>query len=173
MARLASAAVERQSDAQVRIDPRAQAGPKRISVLGATGSIGESTLDLIGRSPDRFEVVAITALNNAPRLAALAVRHRARLAVIGEDARYGELKGLLAGTGIDARAGEAALIEAAAEPADCVMAAIVGAAGLKPTFAAARARAVRASRVNRRRLERPLPPGFGTAACGESFAPNA
>jgi 1-deoxy-D-xylulose-5-phosphate reductoisomerase len=115
-----------------------KAGPKRITVLGATGSIGESTLDLVGRCPDGFAVVAVTAQSNAARLAELAIRHRARLAVIGCDARYGELKGLLAGTGIEARAGEASLIEAAAEPADCVMAAIVGAAGLKPTFAAAR-----------------------------------
>ncbi len=112
--------------------------PKRLSVLGATGSIGESTLDLVGRTPDAFEIVALTAQNNAARLAELAILHGARLAVIGEASRYRELKERLAGTTIRAGAGEAALLEAAAEPADCVMASIVGAAGLKPTFAAAR-----------------------------------
>jgi 1-deoxy-D-xylulose-5-phosphate reductoisomerase len=138
MARLAGAAAEREPEALARERLAAKAGRKRITVLGATGSIGENTLDLVGRSPDGFDIVAVTAQNNAERLAALAIRHRARLAVIGEEARYGELKGLLAGTGIEAAAGEEALIAAAAEPADCVMAAIVGAAGLKPTFAAAR-----------------------------------
>jgi 1-deoxy-D-xylulose-5-phosphate reductoisomerase len=122
----------------VHVSPGADAGRKRITVLGATGSIGESTLDLVGRSPEGFEVVAVTAQNNAGRLAELAIRHRARLAVVGETARYGELKDRLAGTGIEVAAGEEALSAAAAEPADCVMAAIVGAAGLRPTFAAAR-----------------------------------
>ena len=111
---------------------------RRISVLGATGSIGTSTLDLLGRQPDEFEVVALTANENVEQLAALAVRHRARLAVVADDANYRALKDLLAGTGVEAAAGEAALVAAASEPADCVMAAIVGAAGLKPTFAAAR-----------------------------------
>jgi 1-deoxy-D-xylulose-5-phosphate reductoisomerase len=138
MARLAGAAAEREPEALAREPLAAKAGTKRITVLGATGSIGESTLDLVGRSPDGFDVVAVTAQNNAGRLAALAIRHRARLAVIGEEARFCELKCLLASTGIEAAAGEEALIAAAAEPADCVMAAIVGAAGLKPTFAAAR-----------------------------------
>ena len=117
---------------------RTGAAPLRLSVLGATGSIGTSTLDLCGRHPDRFEVVALTAQCNAKRLAELAITHRARLAVIGDPAHYGELKALLAGTGIRAAAGEDAVVEAALEPVDCVMAAIVGAAGLKPTFAAAR-----------------------------------
>lgn len=110
--------------------------PRRVSVLGATGSIGDSTLDLLARNPDRFEVVALTAQSNAAKLAELAVRHKAKLAVIGDDARYEELKACLAGTGIRAAAGRQALVEAASEPADCVMAAIVGAAGLEPTFAA-------------------------------------
>src|SRR5262245_31961092 len=112
--------------------------PKRVSILGATGSIGESTLDLVGRTPEVFDIVALTAQTNAARLAELAIRHGARLAVVGEESRYEELKERLAGTGIRAGAGEAALVEAASEPADCVMASIVGAAGLKPTFAAAR-----------------------------------
>lgn len=112
--------------------------PVRLSVLGATGSIGQNTLDLVGRHPDRFEVVALTAQCNAGTLADLAIRHRARLAVIGDAAHYEDLKARLQGTGIRAAAGPAEVEAAACEPADCVMAAIVGAAGLRPTFAAAR-----------------------------------
>lgn len=111
--------------------------PMRLSVLGATGSIGTSTLDLVSRTPERFEIVALTAQSNANELAALAIRHRAKLAVIGDEAKLQDLRAALAGTGIRAAAGTAALVEAALEPADCVLAAIVGAAGLKPTFAAA------------------------------------
>jgi 1-deoxy-D-xylulose-5-phosphate reductoisomerase len=114
------------------------AGPLRLTVLGATGSIGDSTLDLVATHPERFEVVALTAQCNAVKLAEHAIRHRARLAVIGDESRYGELASLLSGTGIQAAAGPAAIEAAALEPADCVMAAIVGAAGLRPTFAAAR-----------------------------------
>lgn len=110
----------------------------RLSVLGATGSIGESTLDLVQRSPERFEIVTLSACRNAGRLAELAIRHRAQSAVIGDEAQYAQLRDALAGTGIRAAAGASALVEAAAEPADCTMAAIVGAAGLAPTFAAAR-----------------------------------
>lgn len=109
---------------------------KRLTVLGATGSIGDSTLDLVARNPERFAVVALTAQSNAAKLAELAIRHRAEIAVIGDEAAYAELKQCLAGSGIAAAAGRAALVDAAARPADCVMAAIVGAAGLEPTFAA-------------------------------------
>lgn len=112
--------------------------PQRLSVLGATGSIGESTLDLVLRNPDRFEVVALSACRNVTRLAELAIRHQAKTAVIGDARQYAELRDLLSGTGISAAAGPEALIEAAEEPTDCTMAAIVGAAGLAPTFAAAR-----------------------------------
>lgn len=111
-------------------------GRRRISVLGATGSIGASTLDLVGRESDRFEVVALTANRNVDELAALSLKHRPELAVIGEAGLYGELKSRLAGTGIAVAAGESGLIEAAARPADWIMAAIVGAAGLRPTLAA-------------------------------------
>jgi 1-deoxy-D-xylulose-5-phosphate reductoisomerase len=111
---------------------------KSLTVLGATGSVGESTLALIGSAPDAFEVVALTAHSHAARLAELAIRHRARLAVVRDEACYAELKQCLFGTGIECAAGEEGLLAAAAEPADCVMAAIVGAAGLKPTFEAAR-----------------------------------
>ncbi len=111
--------------------------PMRLSVLGATGSIGTSTLDLVSRTPERFEIVALTAQSNANELAALAIRHRAKLAVIGDDSKLQDLRAALAGTGIRTAAGTTALVEAALEPADCVLAAIVGAAGLRPTFAAA------------------------------------
>jgi 1-deoxy-D-xylulose-5-phosphate reductoisomerase len=106
-------------------------------VLGATGSIGRSTLDLIGRSPENYEIVALTAATNAALLADMAIRHGAKRAVLASEAHFPELKQRLAGTGVEAAAGEAAVIEAAQMPADWIMAAIVGAAGLKPTFAAA------------------------------------
>ncbi|MGE0628520.1 MAG: 1-deoxy-D-xylulose-5-phosphate reductoisomerase [Hyphomicrobiaceae bacterium] len=107
-----------------------------MSVLGATGSIGTSTLDVIGRNPDAFEVIALTANSNADRLAELAIRHRARIAVVADAKSYADLKRLLAGTGIEAGAGDEALEVAASRAADCVVAGIVGAAGLRPTFAA-------------------------------------
>ena len=112
--------------------------PRRISVLGATGSVGESTLDLIGREPAAYQVVALTGGQNATRLAELAVLHRAELAVIADPDGYAALRAALAGTGIEVGAGEEALLEAARRPADWVMAAIVGAAGLKPTLEAVR-----------------------------------
>ncbi len=112
--------------------------PRRISVLGATGSIGLSTLDLIGRNPGAYRVVALTGGQNAARLAELAILHRAELAVIAEPSCYATLRAALAGTGIEIGAGDEALIEAASRPADWVMAAIVGAAGLKPTLEAVR-----------------------------------
>ena len=114
------------------------ATPRRISVLGATGSIGESTLDLIGREPSAYRVVALTGGHNAGRLAELAILHRAELAVVADPTAYGALRAALAGTGIEAGAGEEALLDAASRPADWVMAAIVGAAGLKPTVEAVR-----------------------------------
>jgi 1-deoxy-D-xylulose-5-phosphate reductoisomerase len=111
---------------------------KRVSILGATGSVGASTLDIIGHAPEEFRVAALTAQTSAQELAALARRHGAELAVIGDERRYRDLKDLLAGTRIEAAAGPAALVAAAELPADCVMAAITGAAGLAPTMAAAR-----------------------------------
>jgi 1-deoxy-D-xylulose-5-phosphate reductoisomerase len=121
----------------VEIETRA-IRPRRISVLGATGSIGLSTLDLIGRNPGAYQVVALTGGQNAARLAELAILHRAELAVIAEPSCYAALRAALAGTGIEIGAGDEALIEAASRPADWVMAAIVGAAGLKPTLEAVR-----------------------------------
>ena len=111
--------------------------PCRLTVLGATGSIGHSTFDLVARNPLAFEIVAVTAQSQAKELAEIAIRYGAKLAVIGDESQFGELREALAGTTIRAAAGPGALVEAALEPADCVMAAIVGAAGLKPTFAAA------------------------------------
>jgi 1-deoxy-D-xylulose-5-phosphate reductoisomerase len=119
--------------------PRTQAKPpRRVSILGATGSIGENTLDLVGRDPDAYEVVALTGYKNATRLAELAILHRAELAVIADPDCYADLKAALAGTGIETAAGERELLDAASRPADWVMAAIVGAAGLKPTLRAVR-----------------------------------
>ncbi|MDX2258081.1 MAG: 1-deoxy-D-xylulose-5-phosphate reductoisomerase [Hyphomicrobiaceae bacterium] len=112
------------------------APPMRLTVMGATGSIGLSTLDLIGRNPGRFTIAALTAHSNVDELAELAIAHRAELAVIGHDSLYGRLVERLAGSGIAVAAGRAGLMEAAARPADCLLAAIVGAAGLEPAYAA-------------------------------------
>ena len=109
---------------------------RRISILGATGSIGQSTLDLVERSPDRFEVVALTAQSNVQPLADAAIRTGAKLAVIADDTRYDELRQALSGSDCRAAAGSEALKEAAAGNADWVMAAIVGSAGLVPTMSA-------------------------------------
>lgn len=115
-----------------------KAAPRTLTVLGATGSIGLNTLDLVGRNPHDFEIVALTAQTHAAELAALAIKHRAKLAVVGDAGCYAELAECLAGTGIEVAAGEDALVDAASRSADCVMAAIVGAAGMRPAFAAAR-----------------------------------
>ncbi|MBM3548312.1 MAG: 1-deoxy-D-xylulose-5-phosphate reductoisomerase [Alphaproteobacteria bacterium] len=111
---------------------------RRVTVLGATGSVGASTLDLIGRDPERFPIEALTAGSNVQRLIELALRHRPRFVAIAEEKHFETLKEALAGTGIAFGAGEAAVIEAADRPAGWVMAAIVGAVGLQPTFAAIR-----------------------------------
>ena len=116
----------------------ADSGVRRISVLGATGSIGQNTLDLIARHPEMFEVEALTANADAQGLAALAIRHNARMAVVADPDAYASLAAALSGTGIVAAAGQQALVEAASRPVDCVVAAIVGAAGLVPTLAAVR-----------------------------------
>ncbi len=114
-----------------------QAGPRVVSVLGATGSIGDSTMDLLRMAPDRYRVEALTANGNVAALARLAREFNVRFAAVADASRYGELKDALAGTGIACGAGEEAVIEAAARPADWLMAAISGAAGLKPALAAA------------------------------------
>jgi 1-deoxy-D-xylulose-5-phosphate reductoisomerase len=112
---------------------------RKLALLGATGSVGTSTLDLVERSPGAFEVVALTAANDVQGLAAAALRTGARLAVIANDARLPELREALAGSNCRAAAGREALIEAAAGEAEWVMAAIVGCAGLEPVMAAVEA----------------------------------
>ena len=109
---------------------------RTITILGATGSIGTSTLDLIERQPDAFRVVALTAHGDVAGLADAARRTRAELAVIGDPARLPALREALAGTGTETAAGPAAIRDAAARPADWTMAAIVGCAGLAPVMAA-------------------------------------
>ena len=112
---------------------------RKIAILGATGSIGKSTLDLVERNPEGFEVVAVTAATNAEALADIARRTRARLAVVADESRLKDLQELLAGSDCRAAAGEMALAEAAASEAELVIAAIVGCAGLGPTMAAVEA----------------------------------
>ncbi|MGI9493220.1 MAG: 1-deoxy-D-xylulose-5-phosphate reductoisomerase [Geminicoccaceae bacterium] len=104
--------------------------PRSVTVLGATGSIGQSTLDLIGRDPQCYRVEALTAHRNVEQLAHDAKKHNAKLAVIAEPDLYGDLKTALSGSDVEAAAGPEGLILAAALPADWVMAAIVGFAGL-------------------------------------------
>jgi 1-deoxy-D-xylulose-5-phosphate reductoisomerase len=109
---------------------------QRVSILGATGSVGTSTLDLLQRTPDAFQVIALTAQTSVEKLADAALATRARLAVIGDPAFYRQLKERLRGSGIEIAAGTEALQSAATMPADCVVAAMTGAAGLKPALAA-------------------------------------
>src|SRR5436190_15603581 len=110
---------------------------RTVTLLGATGSVGASTIDLLKRQRERFRVEAVSANKNAAALAALARELGARFAAIGDPDAYGELKEALSGTGIEAGAGESGLVEAAQRPAEWVIGAITGAAGLKPTLAAA------------------------------------
>jgi 1-deoxy-D-xylulose-5-phosphate reductoisomerase len=109
-----------------------------ITILGATGSVGQSTLDLITRAAGDWHVHALTANSDAEGLAAQARAIGADCAVVADDNAYGALKDALFGSGIAAAAGKNALIEAAERPAEIVMSAIVGAAGLAPTLAAVR-----------------------------------
>ncbi|MDG2205311.1 MAG: 1-deoxy-D-xylulose-5-phosphate reductoisomerase [Alphaproteobacteria bacterium] len=111
---------------------------KRITVLGSTGSVGTSTLDLVARNQEKFTVEALTANQNVEALASQAREFDAKLAVIADEDRYEDLKSALSGTSIACAAGPEALKEAAARPSELVMAAIVGAAGLAPTLEAVR-----------------------------------
>jgi 1-deoxy-D-xylulose-5-phosphate reductoisomerase len=105
---------------------------KRVSILGATGSIGQNTIDLIARAPGDYRVVALTGAGNVAQLARDALRLRAEVAVTAHDHLLDDLRVALAGSGIEAAAGAPALVEAASRPADWVMSAIIGAAGLAP-----------------------------------------
>ncbi|PIE10482.1 MAG: 1-deoxy-D-xylulose-5-phosphate reductoisomerase [Rhodobacterales bacterium] len=109
---------------------------KRVSILGATGSIGQSTLDLIAADPEAYEIVALTGGRNIAQLAADARRFGAQIAVTAHDDELPSLRDALAGTGIEAASGAAALNEAAARPVDWVCNGIIGAAGLQPGLAA-------------------------------------
>ncbi|BAV65829.1 1-deoxy-D-xylulose-5-phosphate reductoisomerase [Sphingobium cloacae] len=112
---------------------------RKVSIFGATGSVGMSTLDLIRREPDAYEVVALTAHSDVEGLARLARECGAAMAVIGREELYEPLRQALAGSPVRTMAGEEALVEAAQAGADWSMAAIVGCAGLRPTMAALRA----------------------------------
>ena len=112
---------------------------RKVSIFGATGSVGMSTLDLVQRDREAFEVIALTAHSDVDGLAKVARECNAQMAVICDPARYDSLKAALAGSGVEAAAGEAALVEAAEAGADWTMAAIVGCAGLRPTMAALKA----------------------------------
>jgi len=115
-------------------DSRLHATPRRITILGSTGSIGCNTIDMLDRSPGDFAVEVLSANRNVVLLAEQARRLRPAVAVVADSDCYGALKEALAGTGIEAAAGPAALAEAASRPTDLVMAGIVGAAGLAPTL---------------------------------------
>ena len=109
---------------------------RRISILGATGSVGTSTADLVRRNPDAFDVAVLTANRNAADLAVLARELRPYLAIVADETAYSELKQALTGTGIEVAAGADALVQAAREPVDMTVAGIVGAAGLDSALAA-------------------------------------
>lgn len=128
--------VAKSSSTVTAIDPDA---PVRLSIFGATGSIGASTLDLVSRQPERFPLVAVTAQRNVDALIEIARKHRPECAVIADPQYFSALQEGLAGTGIEAAAGSEALVEAASRPADLVMAAITGSAGLAPALTAVRA----------------------------------
>jgi 1-deoxy-D-xylulose-5-phosphate reductoisomerase len=124
-----------QSATVIAIASRNEA-PRRVSLLGATGSIGRSTVDLIKRNPQRFKVVSLVSGSDHAALAALARELKPEFAALRREDGYGELKAALAGTGVEVGAGRAAVIEAAKREADLVVSAIVGAAGVEPTHAA-------------------------------------
>ncbi|EGD57711.1 1-deoxy-D-xylulose 5-phosphate reductoisomerase [Novosphingobium nitrogenifigens DSM 19370] len=109
---------------------------RSLTILGATGSIGASTLDLVRRNRDAFRVVALTGHSNVAALAELAREFDAEVAVIGDEALLPDLREALAGSGVEAAGGASALVEAGHRPADITVAAIVGCAGLAPTMAA-------------------------------------
>lgn len=116
--------------------------PRSVTILGSTGSVGCNTIDLVMRSPERFQVDTLSGNSNVNLLAEQAIAVGASMAVIADEALYSDLKSALSGTGIEVAAGRNALIEAAMRPTDWVMAAIVGAAGLAPTLEAVRRGAI-------------------------------
>jgi len=109
---------------------------RKVTILGATGSIGQNTIDLIRRNLDAYDVVALTGASNIAQLARDAIDLKADIAITAHDDLLDDLRDALAGSGVQAAAGSAAIDEAAARPADWIMSAIVGAAGLSPGYAA-------------------------------------
>ncbi|MGD9837336.1 MAG: 1-deoxy-D-xylulose-5-phosphate reductoisomerase [Afipia sp.] len=121
----------------LRNNKAADAAVRTVTVLGATGSIGDSTMDLLRASPERYQVEALTANSNVEGLAKLAKEFGARFVAVADASKLGELRDALAGTDTASGAGDSAIVEAAERSADWVMAAVSGAAGLKPALAAA------------------------------------
>ena len=119
-----------------RSAPRADTAPRSLVILGATGSVGRSTLDVVAAQRGRFSVAAVAGGSDAAGLARAALASGARLAAIADPNAYAALKEALAGRGVEVAAGPDAVIEAALRPADMVVAAIVGTAGVAPTYAA-------------------------------------
>ncbi|MCV6547969.1 MAG: 1-deoxy-D-xylulose-5-phosphate reductoisomerase [Cohaesibacter sp.] len=117
----------------------AKTDPKMVSILGATGSVGQSSLDMIAAAPERYQIHALTAHSNVKALAQAALAHDAKFVAIGDETLYAELKDLLSGHAIELAAGEQGLLEAASRQTDIVIGAIVGAAGIRPTMAALQA----------------------------------
>ena len=109
---------------------------RSLVILGATGSIGRSTLDIVAQRPEAFRVEAVAGGRDAEALAEIAIRYGARFAAIHDESRFEALKAALSGSGIEAGAGPKAIVEAALRQADIVVAAISGAAGVEPTYAA-------------------------------------
>jgi 1-deoxy-D-xylulose-5-phosphate reductoisomerase len=127
------------TEARIEAHPRAQNnGPRSVTILGSTGSVGSNTIDVVERYPNDYRVDALTAHSNVDKLIEQALRLKPRFVAIGDETLYGKLKDGLAGSGISLGAGRSAVIEAAARPSDWVMSSIVGAAGLEPTLAAVR-----------------------------------
>ncbi|EGP07517.1 1-deoxy-D-xylulose 5-phosphate reductoisomerase [Bradyrhizobiaceae bacterium SG-6C] len=121
----------------LRNNKSAASAVRTVTVLGATGSIGDSTMDLLRASPERYQVEALTANSNVEGLAKLAREFGARFVAVADASKLGEMRDALAGTDIASGAGDSAIVEAAERSADWVMAAVSGAAGLKPALAAA------------------------------------
>ena len=127
---------EKMSAVPLRNTKSAASGIRSVTVLGATGSIGDSTMDLLRGAPGRYRVEALTANTNVDALAKLAREFDVKFAAVADPTKLGDLRDALHGTGIACGAGDSAIVEAAARPADWVMAAVSGAAGLKPALAA-------------------------------------
>ncbi|MDB5521897.1 MAG: dxr, partial [Tardiphaga sp.] len=127
---------ENMSAVPLRNTKSAATGIRSVTVLGATGSIGDSTMDLLRGAPGRYRVEALTANTNVEALAKLAREFNVKFAAVADPTKLEALREALAGSGIASGAGDSAIVEAAARPADWVMAAVSGAAGLKPALAA-------------------------------------